>query len=106
MGAPEVVARGTVYVIVQSEWKSGDVGGSLLLDTGEVPWGHMSSSRGWLQRDLTNGFGDRRARLEALYPNGYDVVLVDADDELPADVLARNKAWGEARDAEKAEVES
>jgi len=94
--APDTAAKPTVYVVIESEWKSGDVGGCLLLDTGEVKWSHMSSSRGWLQRDLTVGFTDRRTELERLYPNGYEVVVVDGDGQIPDDVIARNKAWGEA----------
>lgn len=71
--------RGTVYVVVTAQWNS-DIAGCLLLDSGEVKWEHMSSGQGWLVRDLTSGFADRRAELERIYPNGYDVVLVGRDD--------------------------
>ena len=83
----------TVYVVVQSSWGGSDLGGCLLLATGEVLWSHISSSPWWLQRDLTNGFTDRRERLEALYPDGYDVVYVDGEGVIPEDVLAANAAW-------------
>lgn len=97
MASDETAARGTVYVVIDCQFGSGDVGGSLLLDTGEVKWGHLSSGLGWLQRDLTVGFTDRRVELERLYPNGYDVVVVDGDGQIPDDVIARNKAWAEAQ---------
>jgi len=83
--------RGTVYVVPEYQMSSGDVGGCLLRDNGEVPWSHMSSSVSWLQRDLTNGFADRREQLNAWYPNGYDVVVVTEGVEIPADVLERNR---------------
>lgn len=89
-------SQGTVYVCPQSTWGSGDVAGCLLLDTGEVPWSHMSSSMGWLTRDLTSGFTDRREELERRYPDGYEVIVAEADGDIPAEVLARNKAWFEA----------
>lgn len=85
--------KGRVYVVVEGEWASGDVGGCLLLDTGEVPWSHMSSSKTWLTRDLTIGFADRRAELERRYPDGYETVLIDTDGVIPDDVKARNAAW-------------
>jgi hypothetical protein len=87
-----------IYVVEQAKFSSGDVSGCLLLDTGEVLWGHLSSGRGWLERDLTNGFTDRRERLGALYPGGYRVVYVDADGIIPPEVMARNAAWAAERE--------
>ena len=89
-------ATGTVYVVVHTKWLSGDVGGSLLLDTGEVLFDHLSSGVEWLTRDLTCGFADRRGELERRYPNGYKVVVICGDDDIPADVVARNAEWQEA----------
>lgn len=98
--------EGTVYVVLAAEWKSGDVSGTLLLDTGEPMWGHLSSSRGWLWRDLTQSFNDRRRTLAERYPNGYKVLFVDVNDQLPQEVLDANKAWAEANPdkVEKAEA--
>lgn len=85
--------KGTVYVIVETEWESGDTGGCLLADTGAVLWGHLSSNLDWLKRDLTSGFSDRREKLEHLYPNGYEVIVARRDEDIPNDVIERNVLW-------------
>lgn len=81
----------TVYVCVTGS-NGHDVAGTLLLDSGEAPWGHMSSSREWLRLDLTENFG-RREELERRYPDGYEVQVLDIEDEIPADVMARHQEW-------------
>lgn len=100
--APSV--RPTVYVVVTGRWEGGDVSGALVLPTGEAPFGHTSSSLDWLRRDLTSGFRDRREDLEHRFPDGYDVVVIDKDDELPADVAEANKRWYGAGTAASAEA--
>lgn len=86
-----------VYVVIQAEWPSGDVAGCLLHEAGDVTHSHMSSSRGWLVRDLTVNFG-RHAELEARYPDGYEVVTVGDGDGLPLEVLDANVAWRKGGD--------
>jgi len=90
----------TVYVVIQGEWSTGDVAGALLTEGGEALWGHMSSSVGWLQRDLTNGFSDRRDELDRRYPGGYRVVVSEGWDKVPGPVQHAHKAWAEASDGE------
>lgn len=97
--------KGTVYVIVGAKWQGGDVAGSLLLDTGEPMWGHMSSSEGWLWRDLTQSFNDRRQQLAQRYPDGYSVVWCISDNHIPAEVLEANKAWHDAHPREEGKDE-
>lgn len=94
------MTQSTVYVVVQSSW-GGNLGGCLLLTTGEVLWNHISSCPEWLQIDLTNGFKDRRERLETLYPDGYDVVYVDGEGVIPEEVMAANAAWKAAESAQE-----
>lgn len=93
-------SRPVVYVVVQSRWGD-DYGGCLLLESGEILWEHVSSSVAWLERDLTDGFRDRREQLAARFPDGYVVVVADADGIVPAAVIAANRAW--ARGAEETE---
>ena len=71
-----------VYVVVTGGFGS-DVVGELVHPDREQLWGHMSSSQGWLRRDLTDGFEDRREKLAAMFPDGYEVVEVGLDDPLP-----------------------
>lgn len=56
-----------------------DVGGQLVDEKGEVLWGHVSSSTGWLRIDLTDNFTDRRNALEERYPGGYEIRMVQID---------------------------
>lgn len=98
LGSPESLMdeeRPKVYAVPQASWKTGDISGSLLLDNGEVPWSHISSGEHWLLNDLTTSFRDRAERLLELYPDGYDVVWVDGDGQIPDEVLTRNEARGQ-----------
>lgn len=65
-----------VYAVVTAKYGHSDVGGQLFDHKGEPLWSHLSSSEGWLWRDLTTGFTDRREALEAKYPEGYDVMCL------------------------------
>lgn len=85
--------RGTVYVIPQTTWASGDIGGCLLHEEGDVTNSHLSSSLRFLVGDLTITFKDRREALEARYPHGYDVVVCGEGVDIPQDVLDANKEW-------------
>jgi hypothetical protein len=91
----------TVYVVPHAQWSTGDISGCLLLESGEVLWSHISSSMGWLQRDLTSGFGDRREELERRYPDGYNVVVAEKEGDVPAEVQERNKAWASEKSGSK-----
>jgi hypothetical protein len=93
------LAAPAVYVVLNTRWGAGDCSGSLLLSSGEGLWGHMSSSLGWLVRDLTIQFPDRREKLEALYPEGYMIVVADRAGIIPDEIIEKNKIWGEAREA-------
>lgn len=100
MTVPE---RGVVYVVMSPTQSPFGIAGWLLADTGAVLWAHISSSESWLRGDLTDNFPHRRVELEDRYPSGYDVAMAREECDIPADVLERNKAWGEAqRTAEEA----
>lgn len=52
-----------------------DVAGTLYVDHDDEPeslWGHMSSTVGWLERDLLHNFG-RDQKLAERFPQGYEV---------------------------------
>lgn len=54
-----------------------DVQGVLLDHEGEALWSHHSSSRTWLENDLTKA--TRRAEvLRERYPDGYNLVWAEA----------------------------
>jgi hypothetical protein len=74
-----------IYVVVTAEWGGHDVVGCSV--TADRAWfSHVSSDTRWLTRDTTDGFSDRRAQLEAAYPDGYEVVLINPGAELPAEI--------------------
>lgn len=54
-----------------------DVTGKLLTPEGELLWTHTSTNAKFLEADLTETFPDRVAYLTELYPDGYNVVLID-----------------------------
>jgi hypothetical protein len=85
---PKVYVAVTMRSSQPTEWGPGDVAGVLLLESGEPLWSHYSSSLGFLRGDLTTTFADRRLELERRFPDGYDVVILDLDDEPPAELLA------------------
>ena len=74
----------TVYVVETSRWGTDICGVSVTAD--RVWFSHVSSSPSYLRRDTTDGWPDRRLELEAAYPDGYKVVYVTGDDELPAEI--------------------
>lgn len=76
-------SKPVVYVVVLVQWPAGDVSGSLVSPDHGVLFSHLSSNVGWLQSDLTTRFRERRQRLEDLFPDGYDVQLIRAEDDLP-----------------------
>jgi hypothetical protein len=92
-----------VYIVAgrREDAYTGDLGGALHTADGELLWSHVSSTTGWLRRDLTTGFTDRKRDLERRYPDGYDVVWLAPGDPLP---------WEDAADAEirqlRAQIES
>lgn len=74
-----------IYVVVTAEWGGHDVVGYSV--SADRAWfSHVSSDARWLKRDTTDGFRDRREQLEAAYPNGYEVVLVELGAELPVEI--------------------
>lgn len=79
-----------VYVVVTGRFGTSDVSGILMHADGEVTAQHVSSSVSWLQNDLTTSFADRREALEARYPGGYDVQVVDLFDEDPPPEIAEH----------------
>jgi len=84
---PDESESTVLYVVVEARWESGDViGCSMTAD--RVWFEHMSSSVTWLRQDTTTGFRDRRDLLEAAYPNGLVVKVVDLTngDELPEEI--------------------
>jgi hypothetical protein len=79
--------KGVVYIILTGGFPdSTDIAGTLYTAEKGPLWSHVSSSLSWLQRDLTVGFGDRRAQLDEMFPDGYDTVLVERDDQVPPEV--------------------
>ena len=66
-----------VYIVVQGRSAIGDVIGLLVTAEDGPLWGHTSSHLEYLKGDLTTTFTERRAALEAKYPDGYDVVVID-----------------------------
>lgn len=89
-------AKPTLFAMVTEAWGGGDVAGVLYDHEGEPLHSHISSGEAWLWRDLTTGFTDRRERLEALYPDGYEVVKLgrNATDD---DFTALHTLWDERR---------
>ena len=86
-------AKPTLFAMVTAVL-GGDVAGVLYDHEGEPLHSHFSSSEGWLWHDLTTGFTDRREQLEALYPDGYEVVKLgrNATEE---DFVALHTLWDE-----------
>lgn len=82
-----------VYVVVTGRFgglsDSGDVVGMLMHADGEVTAQHCSSGIFWLRTDLTTGFKNRREALEARYPDGYDVQVVNLYEEEPPAEIAQ-----------------
>lgn len=81
MGLPRI------FVMVQGQIM-GDVTGGLYGAEGQALWAHISSSMSFLKSDLTVGFAHRRDALNELYPDGYEVSVIEgpgkAYDELTA----------------------
>ena len=80
-----VESKPKVYIVVLGHSALGDIDGVLVTVEDGPLWSHMSSDIEWLRNDLTTTFTDRKATLEAKYPDGYDVVLIDGT-PLPADI--------------------
>ena len=82
-----------VYVVVTGRFggpdDGGDVAGSLMHADGSITASHCSSNLSWLQRDLTVGFKDRREALEARYPDGFDVEVVNLYEQDPPEEIAQ-----------------
>lgn len=74
-----------VYVVALGRWGTSDISG-VSCDAERVWFEHVSSSMGWLVRDTTTGFTDRREQLEAAYPGGFRTVLVGPGDEMPREI--------------------
>jgi hypothetical protein len=65
-----------------TRWNTGDVGGTIVVPGHEdIAWGHLSSNEGWLIHDLVDTFPDRREKLKATFPDGFQVVFVDLTEE-------------------------
>jgi hypothetical protein len=77
--------RPTLYIVAARDESAytGDIAGALYTADGELLWSHVSSTTGWLRRDLTTGFTDRKYALEQRYPDGYDVVWNGPSDPVP-----------------------
>lgn len=73
-----------LYVVEQSKWPTGDIGGCLMTAAGEAIYSHMSSSSSWLLRDLTVNFG-RNKELEVRFGE-YEVVQVRLGSDLPEEI--------------------
>lgn len=76
--------RTKLYVVEQSKWPTGDIGGCLMTAAGEVIYSHMSSSPAWLLRDLTTNF--RRGDELAERFGEYEVVQVHLGSDLPEEI--------------------
>lgn len=98
------MSKAMLYAYVTGRFSSGDVAGTLYDHEGEPLHDHLSSSEGWLWHDLTTGFRDRAEKLDALYPDGYDVTCIgfDASDEARAPLFAlwdkNHPGWRDATD--------
>lgn len=53
-----------------------DIAGRLVDDAGEVLYQHVSSHKGWLERDLTSNFG-RDTELSERFPDGFTLAWKD-----------------------------
>lgn len=73
-----------VYLVIEGRTPIGDVSGMLVTPEDGPLWAHTSSHLDWLRHDLLVAGGHQEA-LDAKYPDGYDVVLIDGT-PLPADI--------------------
>lgn len=73
-----------VYVVVTGSFGSDVAGVSVAAD--RLWFQHVSSSTWFLERDTTDGFADRKAQLDAAYPDGWTAVLVEVGAPLPDEV--------------------
>lgn len=82
----------TLYAVVGPP-EDGDRAAALVDgETGECIYSHISSSRWWAEQDVTKSFG-RDYELQARYPDGYEVVVLDSWTAAPAEVRQRNDLW-------------
>ena len=79
-------------VYLFSNAQSGDGPAYSMAEDGTVLGSHWCSHRGYMLHDLHDR-PDRKATIEAHYPDGYRLVVLLGEGEVPpADVLARNQA--------------
>lgn len=75
----------TVYVVPTGRLSIGDYAG-VSMTADRVWFQHVSSNLWFLERDTTVGFRDRREQLEAAYPDGFEIVMVEPGQDLPAEI--------------------
>lgn len=80
-----LVEDGKARLYVVPIGRLGDDYAGVLASAGKVWWQHVSSSTSWLARDLTSGT-ERVAELAAAFPDGYDLVVLEAGAELPPEI--------------------
>jgi len=79
-----------------SNARNGDGVAYAMAEDGTVLGSHVCSHWGYMRHDLHDR-KDRRAACEAHYPDGYRLVVLSTSGALPPpEVIARNKAQGEA----------
>ena len=85
-----------VYLFSQS--RDGDGLALAMCEDGTVIASHWCSHWGYMRHDLHDG-RDRRDLYAAHYPDGYRLVICGPSEVPPPDVVARNRALGEAAKA-------
>lgn len=90
-----------IYLFSNS--RDGDGVAYSMAEDGTVLGGHWCSHWGYMRHDLHDR-PDRKATCEAHYPGGYRLVVLTTPGAVPPlEVLERNRAQGEAANAEESE---
>lgn len=72
-----------IFIFVQTEFGSGDVGGMAIAEDGTPITGHLSSSKAWLRWDMGLTTKNYHDLYEKHYPDGYELVdLIDLGDKV------------------------
>ncbi len=80
-----------IYAVHNGEFGSGMEIWIVIAEDGHFLGSHVCSNRTFVQHDLFDR-ADRQVVNEAHYPDGFEMMILQKDEQLPADVQARNQA--------------